>query len=138
MYEFADSLFFEKGLSIRINNDTASPFLFVDYDFRYPDLNMTYEHFHDFYEIMIPIDDGVSHLIGGRYITLKRGDVLFLRPHMLHKSIYSGAGERRIIIDFRLPEALETGRSYSMRILQPFFLDKTRIIHPFFQNYQQI
>lgn len=123
MYEFADSLFFEKGLSIRINNDTASPFLFVDYDFRYPDLNMTYEHFHDFYEIMIPIDDGVSHLIGGRYITLKRGDVLFLRPHMLHKSIYSGAGERRIIIDFRLPEALETGRSYSTRILQPFFLD---------------
>ena len=92
MYEFADSLFFEKGLSIRINNDTASPFLFVDYDFRYPDLNMTYEHFHDFYEIMIPIDDGVSHLIGGRYITLNRGYVMFLRPHMLHKTIYSLAG----------------------------------------------
>ena len=48
MSEFSDSLYFEKGFDIRINNKESELFIYADYDTRSEDLNMVYQHFHDF------------------------------------------------------------------------------------------
>ena len=121
MSEFSDSLYFEKGFDIRINNKESELFIYADYDTRSEDLNMVYQHFHDFYEILIPLDSGVSHLVDGRLISLEAGDMLFLRPHMLHMSIYpKGAESRRIIIDFSLGDSLSSLMHQKEKMLSPF------------------
>ena len=121
MSEFSDSLYFEKGFDIRINNKESELFIYADYDTRSEALNMVYQHFHDFYEIMIPLDDGASHLVEGRLISLEAGDILFLRPHMLHMSIYpKGTESRRLIIDFSLGDSLSSLMHQKEKMLLPF------------------
>ena len=102
MADLMDSLYFEEGFSIRVNSDSDPLFFLIDYGMRTYPMNMANQHYHDFYEIFIPLEDDAAHLINGRYVQLHKGDILFLRPHVLHMSIYPKrtTGQKRIIINF--------------------------------------
>ncbi len=102
MSDLMDSLYFEEGFSIRLNADSDPFFLLVDYSSRSYPLNMANQHYHDFFEIFITLEDEAAHLVNGRYLQLRKGDIIFLRPQMLHMSIYPRrtTAQRRIIINF--------------------------------------
>ncbi len=97
-----DSLYFEEGFSIMVNNDSDPLFLLIDYGSRTYPMNMANQHYHEFYEIFITLEDDAAHLLNGKYIQLHKGDIIFLRPHVLHMSIYPKrtVGQRRIIMNF--------------------------------------
>ena len=98
-----DSLYFEDGYSFSINNDTDPMFLLFDYGTRSYPVNMANQHYHNFHEIFIPFEDETAHLVSGRTIPLKKGDMIFLRPQLLHMSMYPRTSHpnRRIVINFR-------------------------------------
>ncbi len=89
---------------IKINDEKDDLFYFFDYDVRTYAVNMEFQHFHNFYEIMIPLDEKISHIIEGRYYDLKRYDIVLLKPSRLHKSKYhQGQARKRLIINFNIP-----------------------------------
>ena len=102
MTDLLDSLYFEDGFSIRLNDDTNDMFVLIDYGSRIYPMNMANQHFHDFYEIFIPLEDGAAHLMNGRYVPLQKGDIVLIQPQRLHMSIYPRSGEpqKRIIINY--------------------------------------
>ena len=102
MADLMDLLYFEEGFSIRLNNDSDPLFFLVDYSSRSYPMNMANQHYHDFFEVFIALEDEAAHLINGRYLQLHKGDIVFLRPQMLHMSIYPkrSAKQRRIIINY--------------------------------------
>ena len=102
MADLMDSLYFEEGFTIRLNSDRDPLFLLIDYGSRSYPMNMANQHYHDFYEIFITLEDDAAHLVNGRYMQLHKGDIIFLRPQMLHMSIYPKrqTSQKRIIINF--------------------------------------
>ena len=100
-----EALLYEKGYSITIN-DSASPlYYYFDYDTRVYNINMDFQHFHQFYEIFILLDEKVGHIIEGDYYPLSRYDIVLLKPMLLHKTEYpEGPPSRRLIIDFAIPQ----------------------------------
>lgn len=68
------------------NQHPADPlYYFFDYDERSYKLNMQFQHFHSFYEIMIPLEESSGHLINGKYYELKMHDLVLLRPSFCTK-----------------------------------------------------
>ena len=124
-----DSLYFEDGFRIRLNRDKDPVFLLIDYGSRSYDVNMGSQHFHDFYEIFIPLDEGAGHLVDGRYISLSKGDILFLGPQLLHMSIYPKKKEsqRRIIINFRPGQPLP-GLDYQFSKIEALFSEGNPVL----------
>ena len=108
MTDLLDSLYFEDGFSIRLNDDTNDMFVLIDYGSRIYPMNMANQHFHDFYEIFIPLEDGAAHLMNGRYVPLQKGDIVLIQPQRLHMSIYPRSGEpqKRIIINYANKETI--------------------------------
>ncbi len=103
MQNFVELKYIEK-YKIIINEEKDDLFYFFDYDVRTYDVNMEFQHFHNFYEIMIPLDDKISHIIEGRYYDLKKYDIILLKPSRLHKSKYhQGRPRKRLIINFNIP-----------------------------------
>lgn len=41
-------------------------------------------HYHDYYEIFIPLDGEANHIVNGESVTLKRGRAVFIRPSDIH------------------------------------------------------
>ncbi len=105
MADLMDSLYFEEGFSIRLNSDTDPLFLLVDYSSRSYPMNMANQHYHDFYEIFMTLEDEAAHLVNGRYLQLHKGDLIFLRPQVLHMSIYPKRNtiQKRLVINFNFP-----------------------------------
>ena len=101
--DFKDSLYFEDGYTFSINSETDPMFLLFDYGTRSYPVNMANQHYHNFHEIFIPLEDETAHLVSGRTIPLKKGDMIFLRPQLLHMSMYPRTSHpnRRIVINFR-------------------------------------
>lgn len=98
---------YEKNHSIIVNEYQNQFFYFFDYDTRNYEINMEFQHFHPFYEILIPLSPGVDHLIEGRHLHLQINDIVLLAPSILHKSIYAkGEVSKRIIISFMYPDNL--------------------------------
>ncbi|MDR1637927.1 MAG: AraC family transcriptional regulator [Treponema sp.] len=65
---------------------------------------MDFQHFHQFYEIFILLDEKIGHIIEGDYYPVYRYDIVLLRPMLLHKSEYpAGPPSRRLIINFSVP-----------------------------------
>ena len=124
-----DSLYFEEGFSIRLNNDSAPLFLLVDYSTRTYPMNMANQHYHDFYEIFITLEDDAAHLVNGRYLQLHKGDIVFLRPQMLHMSIYPkrSAAQRRIIINYNQSESFP-GMEYQSGKIKALFEQEIPIL----------
>lgn len=61
-----NKLLYEKAHLIQIGKPNDSLYYFFDYDERYYDINMEFQHFHNFYEIHILLDNDASHIIEGR------------------------------------------------------------------------
>ena len=81
-------LLYEQAYSITINNAEAPLYYFFDYDERSYNINMEFQHFHQFYEVHILLDGKASHIIEGDYYALQPYDIVFLRPALLHKTEY--------------------------------------------------
>jgi AraC-like DNA-binding protein len=97
-------LLYEKGYSITINNPAASLYYYFDYDSRSYNINMDFQHFHQFYEILILLDGKIGHIIEGDYYPVYKYDIVLLRPMLLHKTEYPvGPPSRRLIINFSVP-----------------------------------
>jgi len=95
---------FENKYFICINDMDHFTFYYFDYDKRDYSINMEFQHFHSFYELMIPLDSDANHLIEGKPYNLQINDLVLLAPSVLHKSIYpKGQPSKRIIISFMYP-----------------------------------
>jgi len=46
-------------------------------------------HFHDYYEIVLVLSDGVTHIINGDKQSLKKGSLLFIRKQDIHTFEYN-------------------------------------------------
>ncbi|UQZ34378.1 AraC family transcriptional regulator [Paenibacillus sp. PK3_47] len=98
-------LLYEQGYSVRINAPGDPLFYYFDYDERSHDINMEFQHFHDFYEIHILLDSRATHVIEGNMYALRQYDIVLLRPHLLHKTQYPvGPPHKRLIINFAMPK----------------------------------
>lgn len=101
------ALSYEKGYSIQVNQPGDPLFYHLDYDERSYDLNMEFQHFHDFYEICILLDHTAAHIIEGNLYEMQPYDLVLLRPSLLHKTQYPrGTTPRRLMIRFALPNLL--------------------------------
>jgi AraC-like DNA-binding protein len=95
---------FEYKHFIYINDMDHYTFYYFDYDKRDYSINMEFQHFHSFYEMMIPLDSDAIHLIEGKPYYLQINDIVLLAPSVLHKTIYpKGEPSKRIIISFMYP-----------------------------------
>lgn len=100
-----NSLIFEKKHFIIINNVDQKLLYFFDYDERSASVNMEFQHFHSYYEIMVFLASEGEHLFEGNLYHMSFGDIVLIPPYLLHKSIYrKGPACNRIIIDFLLPD----------------------------------
>lgn len=81
---------FEKGYSIIINNCEKNLYYYIDYDTRQANpYHMRFPHIHaSFYEIMIPLDAGISHTFNGTTYPLEKNDIVLVPPGVPHQSIY--------------------------------------------------
>lgn len=100
------SIMFQDGVFIQVNRNKDSLFYVFDHGVRSSSVNMEFQHFHSFYEIFILLDDEAAHIIEGEYFNLQKYDMVFLRPSLLHMTIYpeGDAPKRRLIIAFRIPD----------------------------------
>ena len=65
---------------------------------------MEFQHFHQFYEMCIFLDDKAGHLIDGVWFDMRCCDIVALRPSLLHKTFYpEGQPSKRLIIQFSIP-----------------------------------
>nr|WP_145405803.1 AraC family transcriptional regulator [Paenibacillus xylanexedens] len=100
-------LSYEKGYAIQVNQPGDSLFYHLDYDERSHDLNMEFQHFHDFYEICILLDRSAAHIIEGSLYEMQPYDIVLLRPSLLHKTQYpKGLPPKRLMINFAMPRSL--------------------------------
>ena len=98
-------LMYEQGYNVRINTPADSLFYYFDYDQRSHNINMEFQHFHDFYEIHILMDSRANHIIEGNMYALQQYDIVLLRPYRLHKTQYPvGPPHKRLIINFAMPQ----------------------------------
>lgn len=116
-----DALLYNQGYMISINDLDSPLFYLFDYDSRSFKINMSFQHFHQFYEIHILLSGRASHLIEGDYYTLQPYDIVLLRPSMMHKTEYPAGGDcRRLIINFRVPDDSPALHEMLQSCLQPF------------------
>ena len=115
-------LYFKEKYLIKLNRNTDDMFIMCDYDRRDYLMNMNLQHYHDFYEIFIPLETNVAHLVESRYYSLMQNDIVLLKPNSLHMSVYPklDGGCRRLIIDFRLGKGI-SGLEHEMKKLLSIF-----------------
>jgi AraC-like DNA-binding protein len=118
---YQQPLLFEQGMSITINRPSDPLYYYFDWDERAFSANMEFQHFHEFYEILILLENAASHLIEGEYYDLQKYDMVLLKPSLLHKSRYlPGPPSKRLIINFSIPIELPGLRRNMEGILAPF------------------
>jgi AraC-like DNA-binding protein len=132
-----NTLLYEKAYSIQIGNAFEELYYFFDYDERFYAINMDFQHFHNFYEILILLDDSGNHIIEGKLYPLKKFDMVCLRPCILHKSEYHpGPATKRLVIQFKLPFYHPVLGAELKEILKIF--DTSTPIYRFDSNHQKI
>ncbi|MFA6775247.1 MAG: AraC family transcriptional regulator [Sphaerochaetaceae bacterium] len=118
---------FRESACYKLNSDSDNLFLYLDYDIRSAEINMEFQHFHNYYEMFVLCDKEAGHLVEGRYYALVEGDIVLLKPGCLHKSIYfDGKPVRRLIIAFSLPQ--DHGLAYSVRGVLSMFNQEDPVI----------
>lgn len=114
-------LLYEQGYSVRINTPEDSLFYYFDYDQRSHNINMEFQHFHDFYEIHILMDSRATHIIEEKVYALQQYDLVLLRPYRLHKTQYPvGPPHKRLIINFAMPHNIPGFETAYKKMLLPF------------------
>lgn len=117
-----DVLLYKKKHCLTINNIKQSLYYYFDYDERSFDINMPFQHFHSFYEIMILISPQAYHSIEGIPYSIRSGDLVLLRPSVLHRSEYpKGAPCKRLVISFLYPPALWGMPETYEKLFEPFY-----------------
>ncbi|MDO4324824.1 MAG: helix-turn-helix domain-containing protein [bacterium] len=102
------SLEFEKGYAIIINDFENNLYYYFDYDTR-QSFHMRFQHIHtSFYEMLIPLDAGISHIFNGVPYPLEKNDIALIPPGVPHRVIYpEGAPPlKRLVINFMYPKEL--------------------------------
>lgn len=106
-----NTVIYEEQYKIEIRQPGKPFFYLFDWDARSYAINMEFQHFHQFYELCVFLDEHAGHLINGAWHDLKCCDIVAIRPSLLHKTSYpEGRPCRRLIINFSipvLPSALE-------------------------------
>jgi hypothetical protein len=65
---------------------------------------MQFQHFHQYYEILILLEGNANHIIKGEYYPINKYDIVLLHPLLLHKTEYpSEFLHRRLMINFLMP-----------------------------------
>lgn len=83
---------------------------------------MPFQHFHSFFEIMILISPQACHLIEGLPYSIRAGDLVLLRPSVLHQTEYlKGAPSKRLIIGFLYPPELWGMPETYQKLFEPFY-----------------
>jgi len=100
-----DDIIYESRHSIRIEPQNVPFFYYFDWDERSYDVNMEFQHFHQFYEMFIYLEDRqAGHLIDGAWHDIQSGDIVAIRPSLLHKTAYpDGSPCKRLVINFVIP-----------------------------------
>lgn len=95
---------YEDRFPIQINKEGDSLFYGFDYDVRSNDINMEFQHFHQFYEFCILLAPKAVHLIEGTKYNIECFDIVGIRPNVLHRTYYpEGDPCKRLIIRFNVP-----------------------------------
>lgn len=99
-----NTLVYAQEYKIEIGRPGKNLYYFFDYDERSYSINMEFQHFHQFYEMCIFLDDKAGHLIDGVWFDMRCCDIVALRPSLLHKTFYpEGQPNKRLIIQFSIP-----------------------------------
>lgn len=127
---------YEKHHLTEINTPGDSLYYFFDYDDRSYNINMEFQHFHQFYEICILLDQSADHLIEGDIYDIQFLDIVTLKPSILHKTQYPhGAPKKRLIINFLFPKDM-LGLNSELETLFSIF-DKPIPIYRFENIYKE-
>lgn len=114
-------LLYEQGYSVHVNTPADPLFYYFDYDQRSHNINMEFQHDHDFYEIHILLDSRATHIIEGNVHALQQYDIVLLRPYRLHKTQYPvGPPHKRLIINFAVPTNTPGFETAYKNMLLPF------------------
>lgn len=117
-----DTLHYKKQHNLTINDIKHSLYYYFDYDERSFDINMPFQHFHSFYEIFVLITPQASHLIEGIPYSIRSGDLVLLRPSVLHRSEYpKGAPGKRLVVSFLYPPSLWGMQETYQKLFEPFY-----------------
>lgn len=94
-------LFFEQGLTIKVENEKSDFFYTIDYDLRAHDVKMDFQHYHKHHQIFLLADDNAGFVLEGEHYAINLHDIVLIKPFLLHKSEYNiDSGARRLIITF--------------------------------------
>ena len=109
---------------VHMNKETDSIYLFIDLGERSQKMNMEMQHFHSGYEIFIALDDNEAHIVEGRYLPMRRFDMIFLSPGRLHQSCYERKRgvQKRIVMNFSMPETPGSLEYQKEKMLKPFHM----------------
>ncbi len=88
-----------------VNDLQRSTFYYFDFDQRSSKVNMEFEHFHPYYEILILLSPNAIHFLEGVPHPIQNYDFVLLPPRLLHKSCYPELDpSKRLVINFMYPD----------------------------------
>lgn len=112
---------YEPGYKIELNSPGNPFFYYFDYDERSYEINMEFQHFHQFYELCIFLEFDAGHIIEGNWFNLQCCDIVAIRPSVLHKTQYpKGKPNKRLIIQFAIPTNIPGLEAYYEKVLSIF------------------
>lgn len=112
---------YEDRYYVRVNEENDSLFYFFDYDVRWAEINMQFQHFHTFYELCVVLCPSTTHFVEGKPYELQTFDIIGLPPNTLHRTQYpTGDPCRRLIIQFALPKTVNGLSNEYEQLLQVF------------------
>lgn len=121
---------YEPGYTYQQGSVSEGFFYMFDYDERSFVVNMEFQHQHSFHEICIFLDTAAGHIIEGNWYDIKFGDIVLIKPFLLHKTQYlKGGAQKRIIIDFALPTGSNSLEGLYAHLLAMF--DATSYVYRF-------
>lgn len=109
-----NTVVYSQKYKVEIGKPGKNLYYFFDYDERSYSINMEFQHFHQFYEMCIFLDEKAGHLIDGVWYDMRCCDIVALRPTLLHKTEYS-------------PEVKEEVTA-TLEVLQTFHISKVGTI----------
>ena len=116
-----DNIIYEQKYNFTISQYEGPFFYFFDWDERSYQINMEFQHFHQYYEMCIFLDEQAGHLINGAWHDMRCGDIVAIRPSLLHRTSYpEGAPNKRLIIQFAFPNMPAPLDNYMKKILSIF------------------
>lgn len=132
-----DNLVYEQKYNFTVSQYEGPFFYYFDWDERSYQINMEFQHFHQYYEMCIFLDEQAGHLINGAWHDMRCCDIVAIRPSLLHRTSYpEGAPNKRLIIQFAFPNMPSPLDGYMKKILSIF--NKEVPIYRFEGKYKNI